>query len=200
MVHEGQGLSLGLEPGDDALGVHAQLNDLEGNPAPDWFLLLGHIDDTTPAFADLLEELVAPNAVAGFFRDRDDHGCASAGQSHALSRLLWQERPGLRVGAQQGLDLLTQPEVTPAGASQVSRPLGGRELERGVEDRLGGSGVRIGGFVLHAIVPSFSGVFLSQIGSANGMIERTAWPYGVASRDRTLPGKSPAHSGRVNSS
>ena len=33
MVHHGQGLSLGLEAGDDLLGIHSRLDDLEGHPA-----------------------------------------------------------------------------------------------------------------------------------------------------------------------
>ena len=54
MVHQGQRLPLGLEAGDDLLGVHAQLDDLERHPAADRFLLLGHIDHAAAAFADLL--------------------------------------------------------------------------------------------------------------------------------------------------
>jgi hypothetical protein len=30
MIHHGQGLPIGLEAGDDRLGVHPQLDDLEG--------------------------------------------------------------------------------------------------------------------------------------------------------------------------
>ena len=59
MVHQGQGLPLGLEAGDDLLGVHARLDDLQRDLAADRLLLLGHIDDAKAAFADLLAELVA---------------------------------------------------------------------------------------------------------------------------------------------
>ncbi len=68
MIHQRQRLPLGLEPGHDLLGVHAQLDDLERHPAADRLLLLGHIDHPAAAFADLLEELVAANPVAGFVR------------------------------------------------------------------------------------------------------------------------------------
>ena len=58
MVHDGQGLALGFEAGDDLGRVHARLDDLEGNRALDRVLLLGHVDDAHAPFADLLQELV----------------------------------------------------------------------------------------------------------------------------------------------
>ena len=70
MVHQRQRLPLGLEPGDDLLGVHAQLDDLERDPAAHRLLLLGHVDHAAAAFADLLQQLVAaqsacPRAILG---------------------------------------------------------------------------------------------------------------------------------------
>ena len=44
VVHQRQGLPLGLEPGDDVARVHARLDDLEGHLAADRLLLLGHED------------------------------------------------------------------------------------------------------------------------------------------------------------
>jgi hypothetical protein len=55
MIHHGQGLPFGSEPGDYLPGVHAQLNDLESDSAPDRFLLFGHVDHPTAALADLLQ-------------------------------------------------------------------------------------------------------------------------------------------------
>src|SRR4029453_4205183 len=66
MVHHRQGLSLRLEASDDTLGIHPELDDLEGDPASDRFLLFGHIDKPAAAFPDLLQQLVATDA-AGFF-------------------------------------------------------------------------------------------------------------------------------------
>ena len=94
MVHERQRLALGLEPGDDLLGVHAQLDDLEGDPAADGLLLLGQIDHPAAALADLLEQLVAANLVAGFLGDQmrivaPSLGCSGrkpSGASWACSR------------------------------------------------------------------------------------------------------------------
>ena len=59
MVHQGQRLALGLEPGDDLAGVHAGLDDLEGHLAVDRLDLLGHEDQAEAAFADFLQQLVA---------------------------------------------------------------------------------------------------------------------------------------------
>ena len=64
MVHQRQRLPLGLEAGDDLLGVHAQLDDLERHAAAHRLLLLGHVDHAAAAFADFLQQLVAADAVA----------------------------------------------------------------------------------------------------------------------------------------
>jgi hypothetical protein len=54
VVHQGQGLSLGREAGEDFPGVHARLEDLESDHAADRLLLLGQVDDAKAAFPDLL--------------------------------------------------------------------------------------------------------------------------------------------------
>ena len=42
----------------DLPGVHAGLDDLQGDLAPDRLLLLGHVHDAHAALADLLQELI----------------------------------------------------------------------------------------------------------------------------------------------
>jgi hypothetical protein len=49
MVHDGQGLPLGLEPRHHLPGVHPELDDLEGDAAADRLDLLGQVDDSHPA-------------------------------------------------------------------------------------------------------------------------------------------------------
>ncbi len=66
MVHEGQRLTFSLEPGDDTPGVHPQLDDLESHAATESFLLFSHVDHAAAAFANLLQQFVAANPVAGF--------------------------------------------------------------------------------------------------------------------------------------
>ena len=69
MIHHRQRLPLGLEPGDDLPGVHAQLDDLERDAAPHRLALLGHPDDAEAAFADLLQQLVAADHLCRGFLD-----------------------------------------------------------------------------------------------------------------------------------
>ena len=63
MIHQGQGLSFGLEPGDHIRRVHAEFDDLERDFASEGFELLGAIDDPTPAFSELFEDAVAIESV-----------------------------------------------------------------------------------------------------------------------------------------
>ena len=58
MVHQGQGLPLGLEAGDDLAGIHAGFQNLQRHPPPHRLLLLGQEHDAKTPFADLLQELV----------------------------------------------------------------------------------------------------------------------------------------------
>lgn len=46
MVHHRQRLAFGLESGNDLLGVHPYLDDLDRDPAPDWLLLLSRAPRT----------------------------------------------------------------------------------------------------------------------------------------------------------
>jgi len=57
MIHEAPGPDVGVEPGDDLFGVHAELDELERDAAADRFLLFGHINHTATAFANLLRSL-----------------------------------------------------------------------------------------------------------------------------------------------
>jgi hypothetical protein len=76
MIHHRQCLSLGLESRDNTFGIHAQLDDLERHAATDRFFLFGHINHAAAAFANLLEQFVVANLVAGFFGERNayQHG------------------------------------------------------------------------------------------------------------------------------
>ena len=127
MVHQRQGLPLSFEAGDDLFGVHAQLDHLERDSAADGLGLLGHIDHPAAAFADLLKEFVATNAVAGFFDDGADSGLGLFGQK-ALARF---------VRTEQGLDSREQGSVFAARTCQKAMPFfGGRDVQRLLEDFL----------------------------------------------------------------
>src|SRR5690349_17839949 len=65
MVHQGERLPLGAESCKHLLGVHARLDHFKSDSAPDWLLLLGHKNHAEPALADLFQELVRTDLLAG---------------------------------------------------------------------------------------------------------------------------------------
>jgi hypothetical protein len=58
MIHPRQRLPLGLEAGDDAVGVEAAADQLQGDFAMDRRGLFGAIDDAHPAPPDFAVQLV----------------------------------------------------------------------------------------------------------------------------------------------
>jgi hypothetical protein len=69
VVHHRQGLALGLEAGDHLLGVHARLDDLQRDPAPNRLDLLGEPDLPHPALAEAVEESVTIEEPGRSIRD-----------------------------------------------------------------------------------------------------------------------------------
>ena len=63
MLHHRECLPLGLEAGQDLLGVHAGLEDLQRDSAPHRLDLLGLVDDAHAAFAEHLENAVRADAL-----------------------------------------------------------------------------------------------------------------------------------------
>ena len=83
VVHEGEGLALGLEAGHHFLRLHAQLDDLEGHPARHRLHLLGQVDDAHAALAQHLEEPVGADAL-------QDLGGLAARGGLRLARPRWR--------------------------------------------------------------------------------------------------------------
>ena len=123
MVHQGQGLPLDLEAGDDVLRVHAQLDDLQRDPAAERILLFGHVDDRHAAFADLFEELVPVDHGAGTF---DDPGDVDR-QLQRVGRPL-DEAVLAGMDSQEGFQAGQQGGIAAAGLAQI------RELLVGLVD------------------------------------------------------------------
>ena len=85
-----QGLSLGFEAGDDLLGVHARLDDLQSDLAAHRLDLFGHVDDAEAAFADLLQQLVGSDLRTGLLGDgRQPSVFSSFRRSRKLSLCRW---------------------------------------------------------------------------------------------------------------
>ena len=116
MVHQGQGLALGLEAGDDFPGVHSRLDDLQGHLAAHGVALFGHEDHAHPALANLLAELVAADALA---RPLGDGGRVGGGIQGGDGRTFEQAVP-LLMRTEQGVDTLAQGRIVAAGSIQKS--------------------------------------------------------------------------------
>ena len=143
MVHQRQGLALGLEPGDDLARVHPRLDDLEGDLAADGLRLLGHVDD---AHARLRR-----SAASSLYGPMTDPGLRAATLVTGDRREdgVFQEVAGVEEGPEQTLDFAAQHRIVAACLRQVAGSFGGRlELERPSEDPLQ---VRLG--LGHALVP-----------------------------------------------
>jgi hypothetical protein len=99
MVHERQGLSFRLEPGDDLARVQPRLDDLEGHLALDRVHLLGHEDRPHAAFADLLQQFVRADDIPGTFVSRRVH-CA-----RKFRPIWWRVGAESIVSGEQGLEV-----------------------------------------------------------------------------------------------
>lgn len=126
MVHQRKRLSLRLKACDHAFRVHSRFDDLEGDSAADRFLLFRHEDHSTTAFANLLQELVVSDAIAGLFPG-SGFGPLFA---YRRCRRLFQESSDAIIRLEQSLYLATEILVVSADAVQKSDALRGRELNR----------------------------------------------------------------------
>ena len=127
MIHQRQRLPLRLEARDDVLRVHAELDDLERDPAADRFLLLGHVNHAAAAFADLLKQLVSANDIARFFPGQ-------RGQARSIGRRLLHEIFPALIGGQQQFHPLTQRGVIHARLLQIGGALLRRQPRRSVKN------------------------------------------------------------------
>ena len=93
----------------------------EGDSPADRFRLLRHINDAATTFADLLEQLVAVNGVAGFFHQRNRKARSSL-EVQTGGRSI-KEILGLLKREQQLLHALPQRRVTGAGLLQIGGAL-----------------------------------------------------------------------------
>ena len=113
--------------GQDAPGVHAGLDELQGHLAADRIGLLGHPNRPHPPFANLFQQLVAAGDHDAGRRRRDKRA--------RLLQAAWnrpvQQVSGPVVGAQQRFDASPQDGIVRAGLIQISGPLGGGRQGRG---------------------------------------------------------------------
>ena len=130
MVHQRQGLALGLEPGEHLAAVHPGLDELQRNRAPHWLGLLGHVDGAHAALADGLEEPVRADVRTSVFGGRS-RGHRASGRCGRR----FEEVPGLKVCVDQPHDAATQLIVRAAGLGDERGPFLARgDLDRAAED------------------------------------------------------------------
>jgi hypothetical protein len=107
MIHERERLAFRFEPGHDALGVHAQLDHLDGNLAPNGFTLLSPVNHAEAPLADLLQKSVSANAIACLFLVERELASRFHGVPEGLGDALFEEVVFLIV-REQLLDSLPQ--------------------------------------------------------------------------------------------
>ena len=90
VVHQGQCLAFGPEPGQDLAAVHAGLDELQRDGPPHRLGLLGHVDRAHAPLADRLEEFVRADDRARAVRRRSTDAiiCGRAGSTAGDSRKL----------------------------------------------------------------------------------------------------------------
>ncbi len=133
VIHHRQRLPLLLEAGDDLLRVHAHLEDFQGHAPPHRLLLLGHPDRAKAALADLLEQLVRPDALAGFLGFEARELPLDLGGKRGLGI---QETRRRGMGGEQPAHFALHVGVIAAGRDEVGFAIGGGAFERGVEGGL----------------------------------------------------------------
>src|SRR5882672_3176252 len=124
MIHEGEGLSLGLETCDYTFGIHSGFDDLQGDTPADRFLLFSLEDDAASPFSYLLQQFVPINPVARLFANS---GFGSFCAYLPGGRLL-QKTSGSVTGPEQSLYLAPQPLVPSTSSVQKSTSLLDRKL------------------------------------------------------------------------
>src|ERR1051325_5088549 len=127
MVHQGQGLAFSFKAGDNLPCVHASFDDLESNLTADGLLLFSKVNDAAAAFANLAEELVTSDHIAGLFEEGQVElaGSGEAVEGIGAAVMRGEERS----------DFLAQEGVGAASGLEISLALGfSAEIEGGIEE------------------------------------------------------------------
>ena len=91
MIHERERLAFRFEPGNDALGVHAQLDHLDRNLAPNGFALLSPINDAEAPLADLLQKFVSADGITNLLLLERELACYFHGLPERLGDTLFEK-------------------------------------------------------------------------------------------------------------
>jgi hypothetical protein len=122
MFHQRESLTFGIKPGDHVFSIHAGLDDFQRDTPPDGLLLFRHEYNTATAFADLLEQLITPDAISRLFSD--------PGRVTASRRDFGEESTSFQVCVQQFFNALTKDMIAATGLVQIDCPLVSGQLHR----------------------------------------------------------------------
>jgi hypothetical protein len=100
---------------------------------PHRLLLLRHVNNTAAAFPNLLEQLVAADSVAGFFRRRQSQRNHSDVTWRHCGRA-FKESARFFASLKKFFDPLTQPGFTGAGVVKIRRAVVGGQPARSTEN------------------------------------------------------------------
>ena len=133
MIHHGDGLALGLEAGEDLLGVHPGLDHLERDHARDGLALLGHPDGAEATLADLLAQGVGADDVAFGLGEGGVEGVGRNGGALVVGE------EGIRLFGlnEEALDLEAELGIIAAGFGEKGLALLSREFVGAGEEVLG---------------------------------------------------------------
>jgi hypothetical protein len=132
MIHQRQGLPLGLEAGDHLARIHARLDELQRYLAAHRMMLLGDKHQAHAPFADLLHQLVRTDRGAGPFA----HGLVERGGRLMSGR--FEKAPHFVMMHQELLHFAAQRLIAGAMRGQVFPPTLSRGNFQGSQkDRFG---------------------------------------------------------------
>ena len=134
MIHECQRLALGLEACDDLPRVHAGLDDLESDAALDRLALFGRVNLAEPALADFLQQLVAPDHLAGQRLDWERCGGGAGFVRAEGVRSLEETGGGLLERLQEQFNTLAERGILTADLLEVRRALLRRKVQHSLEE------------------------------------------------------------------
>ena len=142
MIHHRECLTLGLEACNHLLGVHTELDDLEGHLPANRLLLLRHVHGPEPAFANGLQDPVAADHRSRSFLLRSGARCGIGWHVCRDVGRRGEELAGAIMYGEQLLDPRAKVRPARACAIEIGRTLPGRPLNGFREDFLGrGRGV-----------------------------------------------------------
>ena len=127
MIHQRQRLPLGLKSRDDCARVHAELDDFDGDFAPQRLYLCGAINDAAAALANFFEDLITGKRIGFVTGCRNNFVCAGIAFQTKLQQAA-QAQPARHVRRERRAALRTFELAGHFSVQQVSKAKRARKL------------------------------------------------------------------------